>query len=142
MEKIEFADIFIADQTKKVGVVLDADDNPIVGFVVVGRSSEQYIAAEKAARIRHIKMQWGGKNKIDFATDDGAVKLDEVNRACELAKLSNCVIDWFGFTKNGVDMPFDKSKLPDIFKARPSWADKVLQAIVDDADFLKDLPAD
>lgn len=137
MTKIEFDDIFNAGEEKKVGVVFDAAGNPAVGFVVVGRNSEQYIAAEKSARIKHIKMQWGGKNKIDVSTDDGAAKFDEVNQASELIKLTNCVVGWFGFTKNGADMPFDKSKLPDIFKARPAWADKVSQAIVDDADFLK-----
>lgn len=137
MTKIEFDDIFNAGEEKKVGVVFDTAGNPAVGFVVVGRNSEQYIAAEKSARIKHIKMQWGGKNKIDVSTDDGAAKFDEVNQASELIKLTNCVVGWFGFTKNSGDMLFDRSKLPDIFKARPAWADKVAQAIADDADFLK-----
>ncbi len=124
------------DLTFDVPVVFDADGNPLAGFKVVGRNSQQYRDAERALSIKAIKKMSIRKTAgDDLKTDAGATQYVEDAQSREMAMSVACVVDWYGFGKSGAAVPLTVEALTDVFSKRPTWMNAVSNAVTTDANF-------
>jgi hypothetical protein len=142
-------DAILADAGKPitfdVGVIFDEDGNPVSGFRIVSRNSEQARAAERAVRIENQKAAAKRNKAIDAKTDDGAAKIIDIVDGQNAARAAAVVVDWFGWTKKGADdkqipRPFDAAMVPTILKQKPTWVEKILYAMAEDNNFLPASP--
>lgn len=115
-----------------VAVVFNADATPVAGFKVVGKNSPQYQAKRRQLALDGVKKAAVRAKKIDTKTDDGAAELVDSIDTSETQLALACVVDWYGFV-NPAELSDDA--LLKVFKARPSWREKVLSAIENDANF-------
>jgi hypothetical protein len=138
-------DAILADADKpitfKVGVIFDADGEPVSGFHIVGRNSEQHRKVDKALRIVNQKAAAARSKAIDQKTDAGAEKVITVVDDQNVARCAAVVVDWFGWDKNGVPRPFDAGVMPAILKQKPTWVEKIQFALFEDNNFLPVLPS-
>lgn len=123
--------------TKKVTLVADEDGNPAVGFVIVGKDSDQY--RECAARLRSnaIRRQSNKRSKIDTKTDEGAHALARILDENEFELAASVVVDYFGLTQGGVRVECSDEMTRKLFKAKPSWREKVSAELEAEDGFLK-----
>lgn len=113
--------------------VMFADDaTPIAGFKVVGKNSPQYQARRRMLSLDGVKRSAVRAKKLDTKTDDGAAELIDSVENNETQMALACVVDWYGFVNPST---LNEDALLKVFKARPSWREKVLSAIEDDANF-------
>lgn len=122
--------------TFKVGVIFDADGEPVSGFEIVGRNSEQCRKADKALRIVNQKAAAARSKAIDQKTDAGAEKVISVVDDQNIARCAAVTVGWFGWTKNGAERPFDPAAMPVILKQKPTWVEKIQVALYEDNNFL------
>lgn len=127
--------------TFKVGVIFDADGEPVSGFNIVGRNSEQHRKVDKAINIVNRKAAAARSKAIDQKTDAGAEKVISVVDDQNIARCAAVTVGWFGWTKNGVERAFDASAMPVILKQKPTWVEKIQNAMFEDSNFLPSLPA-
>lgn len=129
------------DITFDVAVITDEDGNPVAGFTIVGRNSEQGRAADKAVRVANQKAAANRAKAIDSKTDAGAEKVVGIVEDQNLGRAAAVVVDWFGWTKAGVARPFDKAAVKGILSQKPTWVEKITVALNEDANFLPVLPS-
>jgi len=122
--------------TFKVGVIFDADGEPVSGFHIVGRNSDLYRAADKALRIVNQKAAANRTKAIDQKTDAGAEKVISVIEDQNVARAAAVVVGWFGWDKNGVEREFDASVVLSILAQMPTWVEKIQYALFEDSNFL------
>jgi hypothetical protein len=127
----------VQEVTHKVAVIEDEDDNPISGFVIVGKNSPQYQEAANAIRTENIKRGSKRKKQLDGSTDEGAAVIARTVKANEKTIALAVVIDWFGFNSNGQAIPFDKAMVEKMFEKKPQWQAQVNAALETDANFMK-----
>lgn len=126
--------------TQRVEVDWDDDGEPTAGFIIVSKNSDEYQKTFAAQRQRAIRRQAVKRTRFDMKTEEGAEQLDETIQKNNTELAIAVVTGWFGFTAGGQEAPFDKAAIPAIFEKRPSWRDRVLQALEDEAAFLKQSP--
>lgn len=124
------------DNTYSVGIAFDDDGTATTGFIIVGKDSTQFIKAQQKIRAENYKRYEVKATRIDGTTDEGAMKTIEVGDKNITATAVAVTIGWFGFTENGAPAEFSSEKVLRIFNARPSWCDKVTNALVDESNFL------
>jgi hypothetical protein len=133
-------DAILADADKPVtfdvAVISDADGNPVSGFRIVGRNSEQYRAADKAVRIVNQKAAANRTKAIDMKTDAGAEKVINVVDDQNVSRCAAVVVDWFGWDSKGAPRPFDAKIVPTILTQKPTWVEKIMFALNEDNNFL------
>lgn len=117
-----------------VPVVFNDDATPAAGFKVVGKNSPQYQAKRRLLALDGVKRAAVRAKKLDAKTDDGAAELIDSIDGNETALAIACVVEWYGFV-NPAELSADA--LAKVFAARPSWREKVLAAIENDANFSK-----
>lgn len=127
--------------TFKVGVIFDADGEPVAGFNIVSRNSEQYRKVDKALNVVNRKAAAARTKDIDQKTDAGAARVIDVVAEQSIARCVAVTVGWFGWTKNGVERPFDAAAMPTILKQKPTWVEKIQFAMFEDANFLPSSPA-
>lgn len=123
--------------THSVSVIDDVDGNSVSGFVIVGKNSNEYQSAVRAIRIENIKRAAKRKTQIDSSTDEGAAfiarTVDQSDRTTALA----VTVGWYGMNSGGKPMAFDKMVVERMFQRYPTWQQKVLAALEEDANFIK-----
>lgn len=123
--------------THRVSVIDDVDGNPVSGFVIVGKNSEEYRKVTHDIRVENIKRAAKRKQQIDTSTDVGAAvvasTVDKNDRAIALG----IVVGWFGMKSNGKLLQFDKDIVEKMFDKYPTWQEKVLRELEVEANFMK-----
>jgi hypothetical protein len=138
LQTIDFDDLDDASQqTKKVGVVFNDDNEPVIGFIIKSKDSEEYRSCGARLRASAIKRQAVTSSRIDRSTDEGAVKLDEVLQTNEDELAIAVTVDFFGFTHQGKPLEFSKDMVRKIFSKKPTWREKVTAALEDEESFLR-----
>ncbi|HEX5126488.1 MAG TPA: hypothetical protein VFW00_07085 [Rhodocyclaceae bacterium] len=124
-------------RTFKVDLTFTPDGDPLAGLIIVGKGSEQYRNESHAIRAEGFKKSARVSTAIDTKTDEGASQLvdtiDDNDRRLALA----VVVGWYGFTNAGAAVEFDKRLVEAAFDKFPTWQEKVLAALGNDANFLK-----
>lgn len=123
--------------TQRVAVSWDEDGEPTDGFIIVGKDSEEYQRVIAAQRQKAIRRQAVKRTRYDLKTEEGAEQLDSTLRQNEFEVAAAVVVGWFGFTVNGQPAPFVRERVTQILAVKPSWKDRILQALEDEAAFLK-----
>lgn len=113
------------------------DDGSPVGFVVKGPDSEEYEGAIRAVKMVGVKDSATRKEALDMATERGAeIVVDGVAKRDQLV-LANCVVGWYGFTLGETEeAPFTKENFERVLRAKPSWRDRLLAEIENEANFV------
>jgi hypothetical protein len=127
-----------SDITQRVGIAFDDEGEPYVGFVIVGKDSQQFRDADTAQRVSGLKRQSIKQQKIDTKTDAGATQFIDLVQGNELNLAVAVVVDWFGFNVAGTNqpMPFDADRLRKLLDGRKTWRDKILVALENEEAFL------
>jgi len=114
----------------KVEFEFDEDGNPTRWFRVLGANSDEYQEAERAWRVKNVQKAARRGRAIEAATQTGAQELVLQTEKRELALITACLKEVHGFFfVNGDPCPANEATLKTIFKARPQWRFKTLQAI-------------
>lgn len=125
-----------AAMTTKVGLVFDDEGEPTVGFVIVGKDSDAYRAAERRLSTVNVVRHSTKSQRIDGKTLDGAATLVDLGDARITDLTASVVVDWFGFTRAGEPIAFSAEGLRNMFKVKPTWRDKIAAALENDDAFL------
>lgn len=125
-----------AQVTFDVPFIFNADGEPVTGFKIVGKNSPEFQTAQQAVRVEGIKKAGIRKAPLDTSTDDGASTLVRQISGGETSIAAAVVVGWFGFTKEGAPLDFDKDTVRVLFKKFPTWRDKVLAALEVDGNFI------
>lgn len=131
--------------THKVGVIFDADGEPVSGFYIVGRNSDEHRKVDKAIKVVNQQAAAARSKAIDQKTAAGAEKVINVVDAQNVARAAAVTVGWFGWDKKGedgktVERPFDAALMPVILKQKPTWVEKINFALYEDNNFLPVLP--
>jgi hypothetical protein len=127
----------VAEATKKVGVAFGDDNEPTVGFIIVGKDAPPVREAAAKMRAAGIKRQANKRTRIDTKTEDGALAFAEILEENEFELAIAATVGWFGFTRGKEALPFDAGVLRQMFIKRPSWRERVSAAMETDEGFLK-----
>lgn len=110
------------------------------GLLVVGLDSPQYRAEMDRQRFEGMAQRRAGnkdpKQKIDPETEEGTRILQERFQANLTATAKAVTVGWYGFSDANGETPFDPATAAKMIDARPTWRDKVLAGIENDAAFL------
>jgi hypothetical protein len=128
------------DLTQRVGVVFNDEGEPTVGFVIVGKDSQQYREAAERLRVAGVKRNAIKGTRIDTKTEEGALAFDRLVQKNEVELAVAVVVGWFGFTSGGQPAPFSVEAVRTAFKARPTWRERVSGAVENEAGFLPPSP--
>mgnify|MGYP001217523937 CR=1 FL=1 len=120
-----------------VPLLFTDDGDPESGFKVVGADSDDYQAVDRLHKVNGVKKTARRGRGIDAKTDTGANELIDVLAKREDAIMAACIKEIYGFTSNGQPAALSKETLDAIFKARPTWRNKVLSVIESDQVFIK-----
>jgi hypothetical protein len=123
--------------TQRVAVAWDEEGEPTDGFVIVGKDSEEYQKTIAGQRQKAIRRQAVKRTRFDLKTEEGAEQLDATLRQNEFEIAAAVVVGWYGFTVKGEPAKFVKERVVQILAVKPSWKDRILAALEDDAAFLK-----
>lgn len=126
--------------TQRVAVGWDEEGEPREGFIIVGKDSEEYQRTIGQQRQRAIRRQAVKRTRFDLKTEEGAEQLDVTLRQNETEVAVAITVGWFGFTLKGEPAPFVKDRMVQILAVKPSWRDRILGALEDEAAFLKPSP--
>lgn len=121
----------------KCSVVDDVDGESVSGFIIVGKNSQQYQDANHTIRSSNIKRASKRKTQIDASTDQGAELVSKTVSQNERSTALAVIVGWYGFTKAGVPMEFDKAVVEKMLAKFPQWQNKVIAALDVDANFMK-----
>lgn len=122
--------------THRVPFGLDADGEPAFGFVIVGKDSAAYVAAENRVRAMAIRRQVAKGERIDIRTEAGSVQFVDVLRGNELDLAAAVVVGWFGINESGAPAAFDLATARKALAGRPTWRDKIIAALEVESNFL------
>jgi hypothetical protein len=121
----------------QVPVIFNEMGDPVSGFVIVGKNSDQYRQVQEDIRIENIKRAARRQVKVDTSTDEGAAvvvkTMDDNERRTALA----ITVGWFGMNKGGQPMIFDKAVVEKMYNKFPQWQERVLADLEKDANFMK-----
>jgi len=123
--------------TQRVAVGWDEEGEPTEGFVIVGKDSDEYQKTLGHQRQKAIRRQAVKRTRFDLKSEEGAEQLDSTLRQNEFEMAAAVVVDWFGFTVKGQPAPFSKERVVQILAVKPSWKDRIIAALEDEAAFLK-----
>ncbi len=123
--------------THACGVRFDVDGNAISGFHIVGKNSDEYLAAQAEIRSANLQRSAKRKEQIDASTPEGATAVVNVMISNERTTAMAVVTGWFGFNKGGQPMEFDKAVVAQMFDKMPTWQSKVLDDLDKEANFTK-----
>jgi hypothetical protein len=123
--------------TQRVAVNWDEDGEPSDGFIIVGKDSDEYQRTLSGQRQKAIRRQAVKRTRFDLKSEEGAEQLDATLRQNEFEIAAAVVVGWFGFTVNGQPAPFVRERVTQILAVKPSWKDRILAALEDEASFLK-----
>jgi hypothetical protein len=123
--------------TQRVAVGWDEEGEPLEGFIIVGKDSDQYQKTLANQRQRAIRRQAVKRTRFDLKTEEGAEQLDSTLRQNEFEVAAAVCVGWFGFTVKGQPAPFSNERVVQILAVKPSWKDRILQGLEDEAAFLK-----
>ena len=123
--------------TQRVAVGWDEEGEPLEGFIIVGKDSDQYQKTLANQRQRAIRRQAVKRTRFDLKTEEGAEQLDSTLRQNEFEVAAAVCVGWFGFTVKGQPAPFSHERVVQILAVKPSWKDRILQGLEDEAAFLK-----
>ena len=126
------------ENTFDVPVVFDDNGDAVAGFKVVGKNSLEYRVARRAQEMVGIKRaSVRGSKQPDAKTDVGAAYYLDYAAENETGIAVACVVSWYGFAKDGAEIPLTAEALVNVFAKRPTWREKVSSAIEVDANFMK-----
>lgn len=123
--------------TQRVAIAWDEDGEPTDGFIIVGKDSDEYQRTISGQRQKAIRRQAVKRTRFDLKSEEGAEQLDATLRQNEFEIAAAVVVGWFGFTSKGQPAPFVKERVTQILAVKPSWKDRILAALEDEAGFLK-----
>lgn len=123
--------------TFSVAVIKDEDGEDVSGFLIVGKNSPEFQAANNAVRISNIMRASKRSTQIDSSKEDGAALLAKTVTGNEKSIALAVVVDWFGFDLEGAPMTFDRSVVEKMFAKFPQWQAMVSNALEVDANFMK-----
>lgn len=123
--------------TQRVAVGWDEEGEPTEGFIIVGKDSDEYQRTISGQRQKAIRRQAIKRTRFDLKTEEGAEQLDVAMRQNEQEIAVAVTVGWFGFTNKGEPAPFVKERMTQILAVKPSWKDRILAALEDEAAFLK-----
>lgn len=126
-----------ATATFNVDLILDANGDPKSGFVIVGKNSDEYKAAAKRIRVEGLQRSAQRKGPLDTSKAEGAEALASAIEANDITQASAVVCGWFGFADKGVVAEFNAKTARAMLVKFPTWRQKVLEALEDDANFIK-----
>jgi hypothetical protein len=126
--------------TQRVAIAWDEDGEPTDGFIIVGKDSDEYQRTISGQRQKAIRRQAVKRTRFDLKSEEGAEQLDATLRQNEFEVAAAVVVGWFGFTVNGQAAPFVRERVTQILAVKPSWKDRILAALEDEAAFLKGSP--
>lgn len=122
---------------KRVGVAFDDDGNPKSGFVIVSKDATEYRERANELRAAGIQRQANKRTRIDTKTQDGAEEFARILESNDFELAAAVVVDWFGFTRAGEPLPFNKNVARQMLEKRPSWAQKISAELENEEGFLK-----
>lgn len=125
------------DVVADVPVIYNNDGEPVMGFNIVGKDSDQYRKQLKANKSASFKRGAVKKTQIDAKTKEGAEELTDLLDSNDKTLAVAVVVSWYGFTSNGEPAVFDKALVKELFDKYPTWADKVHIALENDSNFMK-----
>lgn len=114
-------------------LLFDSEGQPASGFKVMGSNSPQYQEADRRWRLANVRKAARRGRGIEASTETGAAELVDLVAKRELAVCVACIVEIYGFTKDGEPAKLNEATLNEIFKARPTWRSKVA-AIVESED--------
>ena len=123
--------------TFRVSLILDANGDPKSGFIIVGKNSDEYKEATKRIRVEGLQRSAQRKGPLDTSKAEGAETLASAIEANDIAQAAAVVCSWFGFANKGVAAEFDAKTARAMLVKFPTWRQKVLEALEDDANFIK-----
>jgi hypothetical protein len=126
----------VQDITHNCTLISDEDGEPLTGFILAGKNSDDYTAAIGRIRIDNIMRAGKRKQNIDTATEEGAGVVAKTVARNDRATALAVIVGWFGFRKGGKLTPFDKDMLPTLLDKFPQWQIKVLADIEVEANFM------
>lgn len=127
----------ITRATHKVPFVTNVQGDPIVGFIIVGKNSEEYVGADKLNRVTGL--QAASKRQKELDTKEAADSELLVNATDEqnIRTATAVTVGWFGFNVEGAPATFDRAKAAAIIQKMPAWRNMILVALNNDANFMK-----
>ena len=118
-------------------LLFDKDGEPTDGFKLVGANSRQYQEVDRAWKIKTVKKTARRGRGIDAKQDSGAEELVDLTDQREFAICCACAVGIYGFTSGGVAAELNPETLKAIFAKRPTWRPRMVNAIENDALFIK-----
>jgi hypothetical protein len=128
--------VAVAALTHRCGVKFDDEGEATMGFIMVGKNSPEYRQVQKEIRIENIQRAAKRKTQIDTATVEGATVVADTVEANDQRIATAVVVGWFGFTRGGKEVDFDKATAAGVLEAMPAWRDRVLADLEADANFM------
>lgn len=125
------------DEPLRVVVAIDAEGNDVCGFLVAGKNSKEYQKEAQRIRAAALRRAANRKSASDTATEAGSVALAKTIDENEQSLAAAIVVNWFGFARQGVAVPFDRSVAAGLLAKYPTWREKVMVAVEAEANFLK-----
>lgn len=116
-------------------VIVAGNGDDAAGFVLVGPNSDQFRAAERAISIEGIMEAEKRRVALDLSRPEDAAKMYDNMESRRETLLQHCVVDWFGFKRNGDPVPFSREALVPVLRARPQWAKRLVAEIENTANF-------
>lgn len=126
----------LVGKTHKVGVRFNDDGDPISGFLIVGKNSPEYLAAENQIRAEGVQRGAKRKEQIDSTTIEGASTVVDIMNKNDRTKALAVTVGWFGWNKGGVTLEFDKSILVQMLDKMPTWQDAILGDLDKEGNFI------
>ncbi len=111
------------------------EDGTSVGFRIAGPNSTQFIQAMRSFELLRTKKRATVKGLLDESTDEGAAFTVELNAQQKELIVQNCVVDMFGWRKDGKPAEFNRVNLLEILNHRPYLYTTLFYSIIDEANF-------
>ena len=126
-----------AEEPIRIAVAVDDEGNDVCGFFVAGKNSSAYQKESQRIRAAALRRASNRKGVSDSSTEAGSVALAKSIDDSELSLASAIAIDWFGFARNNVPVPFDRAVASGLLAKYPTWREKIIAAVEADANFTK-----
>lgn len=122
--------------THKCDVLFDGEGKGYAGFIMVGKNSEQYREVQRQLRLEGLQRSAARKEAVDTSTPEGAAVVIDAIDDQNMRTACAVVTGWYGLGQGGQAATFDASVLPELFKAMPTWKDKVLADLEKEGNFM------
>jgi hypothetical protein len=123
--------------TFRVTVREDEDGNPISGFIIVGKNSNEYQTITNSLRQANIQRSSKRSSQIDGSTEEGAAVISKTVVSNEFATAMAVTVGWFGFNAEGAPADFDKVVTEKLLTKFPQWRVRISLALEQDKNFMK-----